>query len=106
MPGWNEADIRGRFKKRAREIDARLGAVRARAAEGATFRALHDEMLAKLVIYDHLLDGTSLGSRERLLAALEALRAEPLGSSEALSVAVFDTHYFNFIAALIGQFGE
>ena len=67
-------------------------------------RALHDESLAKLLVYRVVLDGTVLHTREELLGTLAALRRDPPASPEAMEPAAFAEVVRHFVDALIGQY--
>ena len=101
---WNEGEVRVRFKKRAAELEARLPALKGRGGDGAAMRALHDESLAKLVVYRAVLDGTVLRTREEMLGTLAVLRRNPPSSAEALEPAAFADVVRQFVDALVGQY--
>ena len=67
-------------------------------------RELHDESLAKLLVYRALLDGTVLRAREETLGALAALRRDPPASPEAMEPAAFTEVVRHFVDALLGQY--
>lgn len=67
-------------------------------------RALHDESLAKLVVYRSVLDGTALQSREGMLDTLGALHRAPPASPEAMEPAAFAAVVRHFVEALVGQY--
>ena len=101
---WNDSEIRVRFGKRAAELDARLPSLRRRAVEGAAVRALHDESLAKLLVYRTLVERTVLSSREEMLNTLAALRRDPPPAVEAMEPANFSELLRQFVDALVGQY--
>lgn len=101
---WNDAEVRARFRKRAAELEARLPSLKGRGAEGAALRALHDEALAKLVVYRVVLDGSVLRTREEMLDVLQALHRAPPVPPEAMAPADFPVIVRRFIEALVGQY--
>jgi hypothetical protein len=101
---WNEDQIRVRFRKRAAELEARLPSLKGRSTEGAAMRTLHDESLAKLLVYRALLDGTVLRTLEDMLDTLAALHRTPPASPEAMEPAAFAAVVRHFIEALVGQY--
>jgi hypothetical protein len=101
---WNEAEVRARFRKRAAELEARLPSLKGRGTEGASMRALHDESLAKLVVYRAALNGTALRTREETLGILAVLRRDPPIPPEAMEAAAFPERIRHFIDALVGQY--
>jgi hypothetical protein len=101
---WSENETRRRFTKRAAELEARLPSLKRRSSEGPSMRTLHDEALAKLLIYRSLLDGAVLQTREAMLGALAALRRDPPLSPDAIEPESFTDRAQRFIDALIGQY--
>ena len=67
-------------------------------------RALHDESLAKLVVYRGVLDGTALRTRDETLGTLTALRRDPPVPPEAMEPASFPELIRHFVDALVGQY--
>jgi hypothetical protein len=104
VSGWNEREVRARLVTRASVLENRLRGVKAHASAGVTFEALHDESLAKLVVYNFLLANAPLQTREGLLATLEQLRTHAQIHDQAFSKATFEAQRQLFITALIGQF--
>lgn len=90
--------------KRATELVVRLPSLKGRGAEGAAMRPLHDESLAKLVVYRAILDGTALRTREEMLGTLAALRRDPPVPPESMEAAAFPERIRNFVDALVGQY--
>ncbi len=67
-------------------------------------RVLHDESLAKLLVYRAVLDGTVLRTREEMLGALAVLRRDPRIPPEAMETAAFPDLIRKFVDALVGQY--
>jgi len=67
-------------------------------------RVLHDESLAKLLVYRAVLDGTTLRTREEMLGALVVLRGDPHVPPEAMAPAAFPDLIRKFVDALVGQY--
>jgi hypothetical protein len=67
-------------------------------------RALHDESLAKLLVYRALQDGTVLQTREDMLDTLAALHRSPPASPDAMEPAAFAAVVRHFVEALVGQY--